>query len=210
LDAEFPLGRTNASNSGQGFTFTSRYDEVWSYIFVTLIWGIEAFHRTKHPDSSSDKIKTKVCRVIEQVSQASDKRWLKGVLKHAHEPSLEQRIFDVLTAIPINIDNTKTREFAHECAERRHEMSHFGAQKHGRNYTDFIRDLEKKSAALSILYHTLILHEIGIDEKIFKRWIYEGFRSYPIKRTLVEVGLLDKSVLEPRDIASRPVAGGHS
>jgi len=123
---------------------------------------------------------------------------------------LEQRIFDVLTAISINIDNTKIRKFAHQCAERRNEMSHFGAHRHGGDYTDFIRDLEKKSAALSILYHVLILHEIGVDEKIINWWIYKGFRSYPIKRAFVEVGLLDKSVLEPRDIASRPVAGGHS
>jgi len=165
--------------------------------FVTLIWGIEAFHRTKHHDSSSDKIKSKVCRIIEQVRDSKDKSWLKGMLKHAHEPRLEQRIFDVLTAIPINIDSTKIREFADECAERRNEMSHFGAQRDGRHYTDVIRDLEKKSAALSILYHMLILHEIGIDEKILNWWIYEGFRSYRIKRTLVEVGLLDKSVLEP-------------
>jgi hypothetical protein len=69
---------------------------------------------------------------------------------------------------------------------------------------------EKKSRALSILYHMLILHEIGVDKKMFNCWIHEGFRSYPIKTAFVEVGLLDKSVLEPRDIASRPVAGGHS
>ena len=165
--------------------------------FVNLIWGIEAFHRTKHRDASSDKIKARICRIIGEVSDRKDKKWLIGVLRHAHEPNLEQRIYDVLTAIPINIDNAKIRDFAHECAARRNDVSHFGAQRHGENYTEFAIDLERKSAALSILYHMLILHEIGVDEKIFNWWIYNGFRSYSIKSILVEVGLLDKSVLKP-------------
>lgn len=77
--------------------------------FVNLIWGIEAFHRTKHHDYSSSGIKLKVCRIVEQVSGRKDKKWLKSVLKYAHEPRLEQRIFDVLVAIPTNIDTTKMR-----------------------------------------------------------------------------------------------------
>jgi hypothetical protein len=58
--------------------------------------------------------------------------------------------------------------------------------------------LERKSAALSTLYHALLLHEIGIDATILKRWMYESFSSYPIKVDFVEAGLLDPGVLRAK------------
>jgi hypothetical protein len=41
----------------------------------------------------------------------------------------------------------------------------------------------------------LLLHEIGIDAAILKRWLYESFGSYPIKMHFAEAGLVDPSVL---------------
>jgi ApeA N-terminal domain 1 len=162
--------------------------------FVNLIWGIEALHRKKYPPASPTsaelKLKAKVSRIVAQVKPARDKKWLEDRLKNAHEPSLEQRIFDVITSVPIRLDVKKIREFSKRCAELRNEISHFGAQRHGGNYTVFIHELMYKSEALSVVYHMLILHEIGIDATTLCWWIYDSHRSYREKRTLVEGGLL--------------------
>ena len=169
--------------------------------FVNLIWGIEALHRKKYADKSppETELKTKatVIRIIDQIEQSKDKKWLKGKLKNAHEPNLQQRIFEVLSVVPINLDTKKIRTFAMRCAELRNEISHFGSQRHGENYQEFMQELTKKSEALSVVYHMLILREIGIEGKVLQWWIYEGPHSYREKRTLAEGGLLDDTTLKP-------------
>jgi hypothetical protein len=163
--------------------------------FVNLIWGLEALHRKKYPDTSPTdaevKMKAKVARIVAQIKRTKDRNWLDDRLKNAHEPNLEQRIFDVLSAVPIDLDSKKIRAFAKRCAELRNEISHFGSQKHGGNYQDFFQELSNKAEALSVTYHSLILHEIGIEEDVLKWWIYEGPHSYKHKRLLAEGGLLD-------------------
>jgi hypothetical protein len=169
--------------------------------FVNLIWGIEALHRKKYPPASPTpaelKMKAKVSRIVAQVEPAKDKEWLENKLKNAHEPSLEQRIFDVVTAVPIRLDIKKIREFSKRCAALRNEISHFGSQRHGGDYTDFTLELMKKSEALSVVYHMMILHEIGIETSTLCWWIYDSHLSYRQKSTLVEGGLLDASILKP-------------
>jgi hypothetical protein len=58
-----------------------------------------------------------------------------------------------------------------------------------------MRDVSKKNEALSIIYHMIILHEIGIDENMIREWLYT--RSFSAKPYLVEAGLLDRGVLKP-------------
>ncbi len=168
--------------------------------FVNLIWGIEALHRKKKIDEPEAelKVKEKVRRILDKIDVAKDKKWLESRLKTAHEPTLEQRIFDVLSSVPINLEDEKIRMFARRCAELRNDISHFGSQRHGGSYKDFLEELMKMSEALSIVYHMLILHEIGVEEEILKWWIYQGFKSYQNKRSLVDADLLDASVLKPK------------
>jgi len=164
--------------------------------FVHLIWGLEAFHRKNSVPEESDALAQKIERIIKQVAAAKDKKWLRGRLKTAHEPALGQRLFEVFAALPIGIDKAKLRKFSDECATLRNQISHFGGAQHGKPYFDFVRDLHSKSSALSTLYHALLLHEIGVDASILKRWTCSSFGSYPIKVNFVEVGLLDPSVLQ--------------
>jgi hypothetical protein len=163
--------------------------------FLNLISGIEALHRRKHILPSGSKILKKVARIIEQVDGSSDKRWLKQRLKNAHEPNLAHRIYDVLSSVDLKFEKKRLMDFSIQSADLRNDLSHFGAQKSGIAYDDFIRELERKSEAISIIYHMVILHEIGIDNNTINEWIYE--RSFPAKAYLVEAGLLDKSVLKP-------------
>jgi hypothetical protein len=106
-------------------------------------------------------------------------------------------IFSAFKGLPIGLDLPRLRAFAHACAQARNDISHFGAQRHGGAYSDFVMDLGKKSRALSTLYHCLLLHEIGVSQDILRKWVYNSIRSFPIKYGFVEVGLLAKARLEP-------------
>jgi hypothetical protein len=170
---------------------------------VNLIWGLEAFHRkSKHPGESEAKVEAKVARILGQIENSNDKKWLAGRLKNAHEPTLEQRLFDVIKSVPIELDDVNIRAFAKRCADLRNDISHFGADRHGRNYHDFLHELQIKSQALSIVYHMLILHEIGLPGAILRHWIYESFRTYINKQYLAEAGLLDKRAVNPASTAA--------
>jgi hypothetical protein len=162
--------------------------------FVNLIWGLEALHRKQHPETSPTeaemKMKAKVTRIVAQISRTKDRKWLDEKLKNAHEPNLEQRIFDVLSAVPIDLDSKTIRAFAKRCAELRNEISHFGSQRHGGDYREFFQELSNKAEALSLAYHSLVLHEIGIDEDVLKWWIHQSPHSFQHKRILAEGGLL--------------------
>jgi hypothetical protein len=168
--------------------------------FVNLVWGIEAFHRRKLVSPGPTRIQEKVERIVNQITRPKDRKWLAKRLENAHEPTLEERIFQVLSTVPLGLDPERLRKFSMECAKLRNDISHFGGDRHeGRSYNDFIRDTDDKAEALSTLYHLLLLHEIGIDEAILKWWVFEGFKSYPIKYHFVQAGLLNKSVVEQKN-----------
>lgn len=139
--------------------------------------------------ATSDALAKKIQRIIEQVELAKDRRWLSGQLKDAHEPSLEQRIFEVFETLPIGLDTSRLRAFAKDCADRRNEISHFGGERQKGSYSDFVTDLEYKSGALSILYHALLLYEIGVDANLLRNHIYEGWLSRRAKYLFVKAGL---------------------
>jgi hypothetical protein len=161
--------------------------------FVNLIWGLEAFHRKKGGGSAA--VTAKVNRILDKIDDAGDKRWLARRLEHAHEPSLEQRLFEVFKKLPLGLDEKKLRAFCQACAKLRNDISHFGGERHDASYSEFLKNANIKSEALSVLYHALLLHETGIDAPILKRWIFDNFLSAPIKIHFVQAGLLDKSVL---------------
>ena len=161
--------------------------------FVNLIWGLEAFHRRRGGGSAA--VVAKVNRILDKIDDANDKRWLEKRLEHAHEPSLEQRLFEVFKALPLGFDEKRLRSFCQGCAKLRNDISHFGGERHDSSYSEFLKDANAKSEALSVLYHALLLHEAGIGGQILKRWVFDSFLSAPIKIHFVQAGLLDKSVL---------------
>lgn len=167
--------------------------------FVNLIWGIEAFHRKKYPAPATNPLANKIERILSQVKSSKDKRWLSKRIKEEGEPSLSDRIFETFKALPLNLEPSRLRAFANACASARNDISHFGGQRHAnQTYSDFITDLQNRSEALSTLYHTLLLHEIGVSEKILKRCVFDGFGSFQIKYFFAQAGLLDKSDIDKK------------
>jgi hypothetical protein len=54
-----------------------------------------------------------------------------------------------------------------------------------------MRDLDKRSDALSCLYHMLLLQEIGVSDEVLKHKALHAPRSYEIRAKLKHFGLLD-------------------
>ncbi|SMQ30431.1 hypothetical protein SAMN04488483_5426 [Pseudomonas helmanticensis] len=160
--------------------------------FVNLIWGLESLHRRKNKDKVKEtNLDAKIKRILDQISGSNDKRWLEGKLKHAGEPSLKERLMDVLLALPLGFERKRMEVFCKSCADRRNDMSHFGGQREGSDYREFMLDLMKKSEALAYLYHAVLLHEIGVDVAMIKANLLEhGPNAYLPKSVLREVGLL--------------------
>ncbi len=99
----------------------------------------------------------------------------------------------------MGLENTRLRTFADRCAKLRNDISHFGGERRGgASYNDFLLELHEHGEALGALYHVLLLHEIGIDEKILKRTVFDAWGSFGIKVHFAKVGLLDKSAVEPK------------
>jgi hypothetical protein len=178
------------------------YTEHW---FIMLIWGIESYHRKKYGSMRSSSTERKVARILEQIANSKDRKWLAQLLRFASEPNLEQRIFETIENVPLDLDLKRVRKFSQGCAKDRNDMSHFGEHRDkDRTYSDFVRGLYRKSEALSHLYHLLILSEIGVDKTILRNWFDQGSRSYPMKSALVEVGLMEPGSERPRAPAPAP------
>ena len=164
--------------------------------FVNLVWGIEALHRAKHPTAGSAKVLERIENVLSEISKPKDKKWLQQKLKHAHEPALEQRIYEVLKSIPIDIEQKRLRAFATSCATARNDLSHFGGHRQGAQNA-FSKKLHNLSEALSILYRCVLLAEIGVDSTIVKRQLHGigGLESARLQWCMADVGLIDKASL---------------
>jgi hypothetical protein len=166
--------------------------------FIMLIWGLEAFHRKKYGAKRSSRTEKRIQQIIEKLTEPKDQRDLAKWLRHTPELNLEQRIFETLSEVPLDLDPVRLRSFAKECARDRNDMSHFGEHQDGeRTSSEYTLGLHKKSEALSYLFHVLILHEIGLDDAILRWWVNEGFHSFHIKSALVEVGLLPADAIKP-------------
>jgi hypothetical protein len=88
-------------------------------------------------------------------------------------------------------------KFCKDCARTRNDISHFGGMRQEGDYGDFITNLHCKSEALSYLYHTLLLHEIGVDGAVLRRRTMEGYQSSWIKMVLADVGVLPAVLADP-------------
>jgi hypothetical protein len=163
--------------------------------FVNLIWGIEAFHRKKYPTDPAPMAQ-RIDRIVAQIADEKDRRLVSQRLKHAHEPALAARIFEIFDTLPIKLESKRLRAFADACAVARNDISHYGTHRGPGSHSDFVLDLDKKSRALSTLLHCLILEEIGVPDDILNNWIYKNWGSFRIKYDFVLAGLLDKSVLD--------------
>jgi hypothetical protein len=166
--------------------------------FVNLIWAIESLHRRKRPDAQL--LNDQMNRILAKFSDPAEKadlRWLKGKLKHAQDPSLEDRITEAFSPLPIGLDTKTLRKFSKRCAERRNQISHTGGPSRQESYRGFSEDITKLTRALGYLHHALILHVIGLDAEHLKFLMTKTILAQRlIVPALREVGLIVEAEAE--------------
>lgn len=176
--------------------------------FVNLIWGIEALHRRQPTEVGvTSKMEEMVERILTEVTRNADRKWLKGKLKHAGEPNLEQRIFETFSRLPFTLPAKELRLFATSCANRRNDISHFGGQRPGGDYSEFLSELDLKNQALAYLVHAYILFDIGVPSETLNFWFFDGPKSYQITELLRAAGLRSLARLPSTNEVSPPKAG---
>lgn len=137
--------------------------------FVNLVWAIESLHRGWQRETEESarivRRKTRIQEILKRFAEPVDKKlrqWLEGKLRYAYEPTLEERITDAFSKLPISIDPSQLRSFAARCAKRRNDISHEGGRRPGEDLESFRTEIRELAEALSYLVHALLLHEIGI------------------------------------------------
>lgn len=191
----FSTWRKKRESFGSGFyLYLGNLRKMDLYVenrFMNMIWGLESLHRRKHEGPENPKILEKVQRILACITRKEDRDWLKKQLENAAEPALADRIFQLFSSIPLNIEKEKLKEFSKVCADTRHDISHFGGKRDeedGISYSDFTIKVAKISEVITYLYHALILHEIGVKIDI-KNMNQKGWR---LKQALASLGLIEQ------------------
>lgn len=201
FEETFKLWEEKSETLGSAFySYLSTKRGIMLYIedlFKSLVGGLEAYHRKTTPTSPlTEKKEAKLKRIMDHL-HAKDKRWAGQILKRAlEEPPLQDRLYEIFKRMRPDLDKKKVRAFAKQCAHDRNDLAHFAGPRDSNDNTELYERLTKASYALSYFYHALILSEIGTDQEILDNWSEKSFSSYRIKSSLVDVNLLDPSVLE--------------
>jgi hypothetical protein len=167
--------------------------------YMSSILGLESLHRHLCGNPPNKHLEDKVARILDKIEDKNDKKWLKRQLKFCTEPSLKDRIYGLLRSLPIRLDDALLSDFSDRCAGHRNDISHFGTGRKDTPYLDFIRELHVLSSALELLYHFIILQEIGISSQYLTQLFEHGFESYYMKQILWDAGLLEN---DPRKVAA--------
>lgn len=191
----FSTWRKKRESFGSGFyLYLGNLRKMDLYVenrFMNMIWGLESLHRRKYKKQENRGISAKIQRILKRITRKRDRAWLKNRLKNASEPSLADRIFQLFSSLPLNIEKDKLQDFSKECADTRHNISHFGGQRDregGLTYSEFIIKVAKISEAITYLYHVLILKEIGVKIDI-ENMNQKGWR---LKQSLASLGLMER------------------
>jgi hypothetical protein len=155
--------------------------------FASLVWGLEAFHRASDQTRNA-ALTEKIERILSAVDR-KDRRWLENMIKYADEPNLAQRIFSVLSPLPLGFDQDELRCFAEKCADERNILSHFGGRRPGDNYAEHLRTWTLLIGAIDYLYHARILQELGFTEASLRNIFWNIYPSALIRDMLARNGL---------------------
>jgi hypothetical protein len=160
--------------------------------FITLISGLESFHRTKYGDIPSQRATAKLEKIVNQIGNEKDKMWVANRLSYTTLPNLENRIFEAIEALSLGLDQKRLRAFAEDCAKLRNDLAHYGGSRNKTTgYSEFVTSVMKKNNALGPLCHALALTEIGLDPATVRTWAVDGPPAFRRRWYFAEVGLID-------------------
>lgn len=157
--------------------------------FASLMWGLEALHRSLVPEKENFAQAAKVTRILNQISSTRDREWAKRFLPKQSEPSLANRLFYLFSLLKLDLDKNELTAFTQHCAQRRNDVSHFGGQRLSGSYKAFLEDITKLNKAIDLFYHAIILHLIGVPDWLVKQRFVGGNLSYITSVVLANCGL---------------------
>lgn len=193
--------RTKRETFGPGFYMylgTRRGMHLYvEHRFMNLMFGLESFHRTLHPKADNGDVRQKVDRILTRVDSTTDRKWLARQLAHCTEPALEERLIELFQTLPLDIPPEKLQAFTRKCARYRNDIAHFGGPRNAEERKHLVPSLDVLNEALDLLYHLMILREIGVSDRILRHIITEGFYSFILRHRLQSAGLAQKAALLP-------------
>jgi hypothetical protein len=92
--------------------------------------------------------------------------------------------------LDIGLDEAAVARFAKECADRRNDISHSGGARVGESMAEFRQDIDARNDALTLMYHGLLLLEIGISKELVNACFHSSYRSFQRKEMLAKFSLL--------------------
>jgi ApeA N-terminal domain 1 len=159
--------------------------------FTTLITGLEALYRRdlELPQESTTE-RRRVERILTDIKQESDRKWLQRKLNTRAELSLQDKLTRLFQPLEECLDASNLAKFAATCADMRNDITHFGGLRNAITYDELLKRLAELTPALSSLYHALLLWRIGVSPEIIRSAFSSGHVSPKLKSCLKQVGLL--------------------
>jgi len=170
---------------------TSMYDE---NRFMNCITGLESLHyKTGRAIKRNPKLERKVSRIVDALSptlKTADRRWAKSMGEQCLQPTLSERLEDLFLSLRILQGPKAIKAFSERCAKLRNDISHYGGPRsRTEDYRDFVLEIHVKYRALQILYHALLLDQIGVNPSLIESAMHDSFAGGEIKYELKAAGL---------------------
>ncbi|HEX8402678.1 MAG TPA: HEPN domain-containing protein [Allosphingosinicella sp.] len=169
--------------------------------FASLVWGLEALHRSLDLQEPNKKLEAKVGRILNDIKRSADRKWAERLLPLSDEPPLSTRIAQLVAGLPLDLDREEVELFAQRCAGKRNDVSHFGGVRAPGEYDAFLKDILALNAALDLLYHAILLQQVDVSAELIRRRFIGGLHSYGAAAVLLEAGLTLPG--EPEDVDAR-------
>ena len=146
------------------FAPTPRSSSFVDVRFLQLVQGLETLHRRSYPKRKTFE-KEEFQGLVETLSRAipSDKQdWLNNKLLHANEPSLRQRIKEIVTPFEKWFGNKKERKnFIDKVINTRNYLTHYDETGEKKAATD--ESLRRLTLKLEGLFQLDMMRRIGFD-----------------------------------------------
>jgi hypothetical protein len=133
--------------------------------FLFLVQGLETLHRRSNPSNDRTFVK-KVIELVKSVLSKEQFDWLKKKLAFAHEPTLNQRLLEVVQASPANVQELlgDVDDFARRVARTRNYLTHYDEDSKRGAYTSS-RELRIGVLRTELLLKVLLAAELGYAPK---------------------------------------------
>lgn len=158
--------------------------------FASMIWGLEALHRSIYPPANNPKQAAKVKRILDQIGSEKDREWARRLLPVTSEPALAARLAELFSSLPIGLGRGDFANFAERCAQRRNDVSHFGGVRVPGGYDAFLTEIVILNSAIDLLYHALLLKVVEVPDLAIHRRLIDGPHSSAARDVLKKSGII--------------------